>query len=304
MDWDNVKADVEKIMPYNFTAGRGGNKITAIVIHHMAGDLTVEGCYGVWTGGRAASCHYAVESGGRIGQLVYDSDTAWHCGTANPWTIGIEHADKLEGGSWTFTDACLDAGAHLVAALCKYYDLGRPEWLKNVFGHNNMPNTATACPATLGNVLNERYMSMAQNYYDEMTNVKKDIDEVAGAVYRMYNPYSGMHLLTANYSEANALFGAGWADEGVAFKISEGGEKVYRVYNPNNGDHLLTCNTTEVVNALVAGCEFEGVAFKVAKSENVMRVYNPNSGEHFFTNNAAEVKSLVAAGWKDEGKLV
>lgn len=301
MDWENVRADVEKIMPHNYTAGRS-SAIKCIVIHHMAGNLTVEGCYNVWTGGRQASCHYAVESSGRIGQLVYDNDTAWHCGEGNAYSIGIEHADTQVNGAWVFTDECLDAGAHLVAALCKFYDLGRPEWLVNVFGHNNMPNTATACPVTLGNTLNAKYMSMAQDYYDEMTGAKQ-LEYVEDAVYRLRNPYSGLHMFTASYSEASSLFEAGYIDEGVAWIAPLGGYNVYRVYNPNNGDHLFTMSTDEVVDALVAGCNFEKVAFFAERDNEILRLYNPNSGEHFYTISTSERDALVDAGWKYEGRL-
>lgn len=134
MDWMNLEADTTQIIPCHYTAGRGGYSIDKVVIHYNAGDLSVEGCYSVWSN-REASAHYQVESSGRIGQLVNDWDTAWHAGdwAANCSSIGIEHANK-EGGY--VTDECLDAGAHLVAAVCRTYGLGRPEWCVNVFPHS------------------------------------------------------------------------------------------------------------------------------------------------------------------------
>lgn len=67
-----------------------------------------------------------MESSGRIRQLVWDRDTAWHTENAanNRRSIGIEHANKADG---TITEKCLDNGAHLVAALCRLYGLGRPQ---------------------------------------------------------------------------------------------------------------------------------------------------------------------------------
>ena len=44
----------------------------------------------------------------------------------------------------SITEATLDNGAHLTAALCHLYGLGRPQWLKNVFPHNHF--AATSCP--------------------------------------------------------------------------------------------------------------------------------------------------------------
>lgn len=165
MDWNNLKADVNKILTKHFTSGRGGKKINKIVVHYNAGDLTVEGCYSVWQT-RQASAHYQVESNGRIGQLVWDADTAWHCGnfSQNQQSIGIEHANKSGG---TITETCLDAGAHLVAALCKYYGLGRPEWLKNVFPHKYF--ASTSCPGQIYGTQKDAYIKRAQQWYDSMT---------------------------------------------------------------------------------------------------------------------------------------
>lgn len=120
MDFENLNADVNKILTKHFTRGRGGYGIEFVVIHYNAGDLTVEGCYNVWQT-REASAHYQVESSGRIGQLVWDGDMAWHAGngTANRKSIGIEHANQGN----TMTDACIENGAHLCAAICKYYKL-------------------------------------------------------------------------------------------------------------------------------------------------------------------------------------
>lgn len=161
MDWEGLNADVEMILDRHYTPGRT-QSIRGTVIHYNAGDLTVEGCYSVWQS-REASAHYQVESSGRIGQLVNDWDTAWHAGDANPWTIGIEHANQPDG---TVTGECLEAGAHLVAAIHNKYGLGRPEWMVNVFPHSHfMP---TSCPGALGGSQNAAYMRRAQEWYDAM----------------------------------------------------------------------------------------------------------------------------------------
>lgn len=164
MKWDTLDADVNKIMNKHFTKGRDGRKIDKIVIHYNAGDLTTEGCWQVWQT-RQASAHYQVESSGRIGQLVWDSDTAWHAGNwdANQSSIGVEHANQGNN----FTEACIDSGAHLVAALCKHFGLGAPAWMVNVFPHNYF--SATACPSRLAGGLNSKYMSKALDYYRQMT---------------------------------------------------------------------------------------------------------------------------------------
>lgn len=176
MDWTNVKADEEAILDTHYTQGRNGHSIDKIVVHHNAGDLSIEDCYRVWES-REASAHYQVESSGRIGQLVWDTDTAWHCGDfeQNCRSIGIEHADD-SSSPWHISDACLDAGAHLVAALCRYYKLGRPEWGRNLFGHSDF--ASTECPGSLreGQPQHDAYVARAQAWFDAMEAGRDTLD--------------------------------------------------------------------------------------------------------------------------------
>lgn len=167
-DWNKLIADENKIIGRHYTAGRDGHKIKFIVIHHNGGNLSIADCFSVWQT-RKASAHYQVQGDGRIGQLVHDADTAWHAGNlqANYESIGIEHADAKLAPDWTVSDATLDNGAHLVAAICKYYGLGRPSWGGNVFPHHHF--TSTDCPGALDGSQRDAYISKAQAYYDQMT---------------------------------------------------------------------------------------------------------------------------------------
>ena len=170
-DWNNLIADVDKILPAGLhnTAGRQGQKIEFVGLHHNGGNGTVESCYNTWLK-REASAHYQVEGGGRIGQLVNDKDTAWALAnwSANLRSINIEHANNSGAPGWTISDATLDNGAHLVAAVCKFYGLGNPVWMKNVFPHDYF--TTTECPGAIGGSQNNAYMQRAQLYYKQMTN--------------------------------------------------------------------------------------------------------------------------------------
>lgn len=164
MNFDTLEADVNMILNCHYTPGRS-DSIRQIVLHHNAGNLSIQDCYNVWQS-REASAHYQVDANGTIGQLVNDWDTAWHAGNANPFTIGIEHANNCFD-PWTISEATLDAGAHLVAALCKGYGLGEPTWGSNVVGHNTY--MATSCPGEIAGSQNAEYMNRARKYYAEMT---------------------------------------------------------------------------------------------------------------------------------------
>ena len=171
-DWNAVEPDEYKLLNTNFTQGRSqnGGRIKFIVLHHNAGNLSIQDCWNVWQT-REASAHYQVDIHGRIGQLVNDRDIAWHAGSweANLNSIGIEHAD-CSNNPWWISDATLDNGAHLVAALCKVYGLGEPEWGRNVFPHNHF--YATACPASISSGQRAEYMRRAKLYYN---GIKPDV---------------------------------------------------------------------------------------------------------------------------------
>jgi N-acetylmuramoyl-L-alanine amidase len=162
--WQRCEADVVRLMGKHYTAGRGGSKIEHVVVHYNDADGTVEDVWDWWQT-RKASAHYQVESSGRIGQLVWDSNTAWHAGNwaENLRSIGVEHANRPDG---TISDQCLDNGAHLVAALCHLYGLGRPEWGVNVFPHSRF--SSTDCPGEIYGSQKDAYIGRTQAWYDLM----------------------------------------------------------------------------------------------------------------------------------------
>ncbi|MDR2930672.1 MAG: N-acetylmuramoyl-L-alanine amidase [Propionibacteriaceae bacterium] len=166
MDYEHLVADKNVWMTTHFTPGRTA-PISEIRVHHNAGTLTTEDCHRVWQT-RQASAHYQVEIDGIIGQLVHDQDTAWHTIGANARSISVEHANDHRS-PWTISPATLEAGAHLVAALCVYYHLGRPEWGVNVKPHRH--NGVSDCPGELGDTGSQHsaYMDRAQYWYDQMT---------------------------------------------------------------------------------------------------------------------------------------
>lgn len=152
----------------HYTPGRGGQAIKYIVRHHNAGMLTTQGCWDVWQS-REASAHYQVEQSGRVGQLVRDTDTAWHAANLlrNQQSIGIEHANS--GGAnqdWPISDATITAGGKLAAELCLKHSLGRPEFGVNIRDHKE--TGSTACPYHLaeGGKYHAAWMKAAQDHYD------------------------------------------------------------------------------------------------------------------------------------------
>lgn len=167
--WSDLEPDKYTLVgPHRYTKGRS-RPIDRIIIHHnAANNWTSEQVRDLWNTSREASAHYQVEANGVIGQLVNDFDTAWHAANAdiNARSIGIEHANISGPTRWQISDKTIEEGAHLTAALCRGYNLGRPQWGKNVFGHSQF--AATSCPHQLnpGGEDHDHYMKRAQYWYD------------------------------------------------------------------------------------------------------------------------------------------
>ena len=212
-DWEALEADVVKLLNVHYTSGRSGRDVDFVVVHYNAGNLTIGGCWSVWQT-REASAHYQVEDDGTIGQLVYDSNTAWHAGNwdANCRSIGVEHANEPDG---TITEECLDNGAHLVAAICKHFGLGRPAWLKNVFPHKHF--ATTSCPGQIYGSQKQDYIERAQYWYDKM--VGKDVEEPGSYTDASF---AGTYRCTVDglrIRESPSLSGA--IDDGATYDVGE-----------------------------------------------------------------------------------
>ena len=173
-DWHTVEPDLYRLMNKHFTRGRAGS-IKYIVRHHNAGaNLTTGDVWNIWQS-REASAHYQIEVNGTIGQLVNDWDTAWHAASPamNAASIGLEHANTAGPPGWPMSDATIDNGARLAAALCKAYNLGRPHYGGNIRDHSEF--TATSCPYALGpgGPYHQRWMDEAGRFYDDLVNGPK-----------------------------------------------------------------------------------------------------------------------------------
>lgn len=222
-DWQNVQPDEYKYLGTNYASGRPWG-IKYVTIHHMAGDLDADACNRVWrTSG--ASAHYSVDRDGWIVQHVDDTDRAYACGDGvgvgsggNDCSISIEHANNATG-PWTVYDEAIESGAHLVAALCRYYGLGRPEWMVNVFPHSHW--SATQCPGELAGSQNAQYMARAQEWYDAMM-AGTEAGEPVPAPVKPSEPSGGLPhiMLQARTTDGTVLPAtsypdfAGWKESG------------------------------------------------------------------------------------------
>ncbi|MCB9189736.1 MAG: PKD domain-containing protein [Flavobacteriales bacterium] len=93
-------------------SSRSGTAVSAMTIH------TIQGTYAgaiSWAQNCSAnvSYHYVVRSSdGQVTQMVLEADKAWHVGSENPYTIGIEHDGYVSDPSW-YTTALYEASANI-----------------------------------------------------------------------------------------------------------------------------------------------------------------------------------------------
>lgn len=94
-------------------SSRSGTAVSAVTIHTVQGSYA--GCISWFQNCDAGvSAHYVVKSSdGQITQMVLESNKAWHVGSENPYTIGIEHEGYVNDASW-YTSAMYSASADLV----------------------------------------------------------------------------------------------------------------------------------------------------------------------------------------------
>ena len=118
----------------NYTVGRTA-AITNVVIH------TTEGSYAgtiSWFQNCSAqvSAHYVIRSSdGQITQMVYEKDKAWHVGSENSYTIGIEHEGYVSNPSW-YTDAMYNQSALLTRDICASYGFDKTKVYDGSLGWN------------------------------------------------------------------------------------------------------------------------------------------------------------------------
>ncbi len=94
-------------------SSRSGTAISAVVMHTTVGSYS--GTISWFQNSSASvSAHYVVRSyDGQVTQMVCEADKAWHVGSENPYTIGIEQEGYVDDPSW-YTNALYQSSANIV----------------------------------------------------------------------------------------------------------------------------------------------------------------------------------------------
>ncbi len=157
-------------------SSRSGTAISAVTIHDVEGSYA--GCISWFQNCSAGvSAHYVIKSSnGQITQMVLESDKAWHVGSENPYTIGLEHEGYNNDPSW-YTNAMYTASADLVRDICnsgyginplRTFFISPAQSFDDVLGgcikikgHQNFPNQTHNDPGVYWNW--EKYYRLINN---------------------------------------------------------------------------------------------------------------------------------------------
>ena len=125
-------------------------KITKIVIHHMAGILSAKECENLFANPkRQASANYLIGKNGEILCNVDENERAWTSGSKwlDQQAITIEVSNCHGAPGWEVSDICINSLVNLCKDICKRYNI-QPVFTGNTDGSIcfHCMVQATACP--------------------------------------------------------------------------------------------------------------------------------------------------------------
>lgn len=203
-------------------------KIDAIVIHHMAGNLSVETCGNVFApSSRQASSNYGIGTDGRIGMYVEEKDRSWATSSSaiDNRAVTIEVANSSVGGNWPVSDKALASLIKLCADICKRNGIKKLNYTGDKTGNLHMHKwyAATSCP---GPYLESKFPYIASEVNKQLSGAASK-----GTLYRVRKTWADAgSQIGAFTSLSNAKK---CVDENPGYEVYDENGKV--IYSGKNG---------------------------------------------------------------------
>lgn len=228
------------------------NTIQAIVVHHMAGVMSVEQ-FGnlVANPSRQMSANYAIGNDGRIGMYCEEKDRSW-CSSSSKVdnrAITIEVSNNVSGEPWSISDKAYASLIKLCADICKRNGIKKLEYTGDLNGTllRHCDIVATQCPGTWikahtkelcdkVNALISEPVGLYTKTLNAGTPIYTEIGKAATGKITTTTKYTIVEEKVVNYIKYGKLkSGAGWVEI----------EKLKRTFDINN-----TNDVKELQNAL------------------------------------------------------
>lgn len=225
-------------------------KINAIVIHHMAGNATVENCgAGFADPARRASSNYGIGTDGRVACYVEEENRAWTTGNASidHRAITIEVANCSGEPDWKVSDQALEATIALCADICHRYGF-RLNYTGDKKGNLHMHKwyQATNCP---GPYLGSKFPYIAEEVNrrlgGEPPDTAKESKEVCSVNVNVLRKGSkgesvkALQTLLISYGYPCGKYGV----DGSFGSSTESAVRSYQQYNKLGVDGIVGPNT-------------------------------------------------------------
>lgn len=122
--------------------GTGRRNVTHVAIHTVQGSYS--SCINWFSQKRSrVSAHYVVSFKGHTTQMVGENKIAWHIGSENGYTVGIEHEGWVDDG-YPPTKELLHASAKLTAGICLRNKIPIDRY--HILGHRDFRNQSHTDP--------------------------------------------------------------------------------------------------------------------------------------------------------------
>ncbi|MBM3164536.1 MAG: N-acetylmuramoyl-L-alanine amidase [Bacteroidetes bacterium] len=194
-------------------SSRNGISISAVTVHTVQGSYSGAISWGLNCNAQV-SYHYVIRSSdGQVTQMVLESHKAWHVGTANPYTVGIEHEGYVSNAAW-YTNAMYQSSANLVK-----------EITQSGYGINPL-KTYDGASSSSGQVLGDCLRIKGHQHYANQTHTDPGINWNWPKYYLLVNSTYTPTVLT---SATGNLYDSGGANG----NYSNDERKVW-VIQPNN----------------------------------------------------------------------
>lgn len=169
-------------------SSRSGVAVSAITVHTVQGSYA--GCIS-WFQNCAASvsCHYVMRSSdGQVTQQVLEADKAWHVGSNNPYTVGIEHEGYVNNPAW-YTTAMYNSSSALSIDIANSHGINKIRtgwwpWLSSV--NYNIDGIPGSCVYIKGH-----------QHYPNQTHTDPGINWDWNRYYKLINTPPSATMLTA-----------------------------------------------------------------------------------------------------------